>query len=182
VRVARTRASVFINSTVIEAYCGIGHLLFRIRGAKILKTFLKAQINMKSGSLLCTTCMTSLFLYSPTSLLSLKFHILTCVLMFQPDFRVAATGSVVELDKSTKSMMKLTFIGTPFKIYRKTAFIHDMISSNLEVAKFEGAKLRTVSGIRAQIKKAISKPEGAFRATFEDKILLIGKFHFKCIR
>jgi len=138
------------------------------------------QNKMKSGSLLCPTCMISL-LYSPTSLLSLKFHILSSVLMFQPDFRIAATGSVVELDKSTKVMKKLKLIGTPFKIYRKTAFIRDMFSSTLEVAKFEGAKLRTVSGIRGQIKKAVSKPEGAFRATFEDKILLSGKSHFKCI-
>lgn len=87
-------------------------------------------------------------------------------------FRIAATGSVQESDKSTSVMKKLKLIGYPYKIYKKTAFIKDMFSSALEVAKFEGAKIKTVSGIRGQVKKAASKPEGCFRATFENKIQL----------
>ena len=105
-------------------------------------------------------------------------------------FRISATATVLELDHSIKIMKKLKLTGTPIKVYKNTAFISGMFNSALEVAKFEGAALRTVSGIRGQVKKPVKTgeavrglskhgndkssiaEEGTFRASFEDKLLL----------
>uniref|UniRef100_A0A2S2QUK6 Ribosome biogenesis protein BMS1 n=2 Tax=Sipha flava TaxID=143950 RepID=A0A2S2QUK6_9HEMI len=88
----------------------------------------------------------------------------------QAGFRITTTGTVVDTDQSTQVTKKLKLTGSPLKIYKRTAFIKDMFNSTLEVTKFEGARIKTVSGVRGQIKKACPKPEGSFRATFEDKI------------
>eukprot|EP01083_Nonionella_stella_P172121 589709_1 len=93
----------------------------------------------------------------------------------QPTFRVSATGVITEIDSSVKIVKKLKLTGVPYKIKKHTVFCKDMFSSSLEVSKFEGASIRTVSGIRGQIKKAVTTGggnEGCFRASFEDKLLM----------
>ena len=89
-------------------------------------------------------------------------------------FRVCTTGVIVEMNSSFKVMKKLKLIGEPYKIMKNTAFVKGMFSSPLEVAKFQGASVKTVSGIRGSIKRVVKDPQrqGAFRATFEDKILM----------
>ena len=88
------------------------------------------------------------------------------------NFRISGTGDVIEVNQSFDIVKKLKLIGEPEEIYKKTANIKNMFNSNLEVARYIGAKIQTVSGIRGIIKKQINtKPEGRFRATFEDKIL-----------
>lgn len=58
------------------------------------------------------------------------------------------------LDPAPAVVKKLKLVGTPFKIAHRTAFVSGMFTSQLEAAKFEGAAVRTVSGIRGTIKKA----------------------------
>ena len=112
--------------------------------------------------------------YGPTSAPNTGFCAFNSLDDSVAAFRIAATGVVLDIDRSVKIVKKLKLTGVPYKIFKNTAFVKDMFSSALEVAKFEGANLRTVSGIRGQVKKGLPKPDGAFRATFEDKLLMSG--------
>ncbi|KDQ11412.1 hypothetical protein BOTBODRAFT_35302 [Botryobasidium botryosum FD-172 SS1] len=110
--------------------------------------------------------------YGPVTLPNTGFCALSTLGLDLAPFRIAATGVVLDIDRTSVIVKKLKLTGVPYKIYKNTAFVKEMFNSALEVTKFEGATIRTVSGIRGQIKKALSKPDGAFRATFEDKVLM----------
>eukprot|EP00759_Apiculatamorpha_spiralis_P026407 PhF_6_TR29359/c0_g1_i1/m.43192/K14569/BMS1; ribosome biogenesis protein BMS1 len=86
-------------------------------------------------------------------------------------FRVLMTGYTMEVANTCQVVKKLKIVGYPETIHKNTVFVKDMFSSSAEAAKYEGAKLRTVSGIRGAIKKALAHKEGLVRCTFEDKLL-----------
>ena len=71
------------------------------------------------------------------------------------NFRISGTGDVIEVNQSFDIVKKLKLIGDPEEIYKKTANIKNMFNSNLEVARYIGAKIQTVSGIRGIIKKQL---------------------------
>ena len=85
-------------------------------------------------------------------------------------FRISLTGTALEMSASASIVKKLKLVGTPTKIFKNTAFVTGMFNSALEVAKFEGSKLKTVSGIRGQIKKAVKGDEGRLATEIEETI------------
>ncbi|KAI5190102.1 ribosome biogenesis protein BMS1 [Nematocida minor] len=84
------------------------------------------------------------------------------------NFRIAANGVQTEIGGHPKIMKKLKLIGYPSEIKGHTVFVKDMFHTQEEAARYEGVMLKTVSGIRGQIKKAGDK--GVFRASFEAQI------------
>ncbi|XP_062211159.1 ribosome biogenesis protein bms1-like [Phragmites australis] len=99
-------------------------------------------------------------------------------------FKITATGWIQEFNNTARIVKKIKLTGVPCKIFKKTALVKGMFTSDLEVARFEGASIRTVSGIRGQVKKAAKieagdmpkrkgeSAEGIARCTFEDRILM----------
>ncbi|KAJ4968845.1 hypothetical protein NE237_015546 [Protea cynaroides] len=68
---------------------------------------------------------------------------------------LCSTPVVLEFSHAARIVKKIKLVGYPSKIFKKTTLIKGMFTSNLEVARFEGATIRTVSGIRGQVKKVV---------------------------
>lgn len=94
-------------------------------------------------------------------------------------FRICGTGNALESAPNFNIVKKLKLVGEPYKIFKNTAFVKGMFSSDLEVSKYMHAKIQTVSGIRGEIKKAEGR-KGGFRGTFEDRILMSDLVICKC--
>ncbi|GJN02820.1 hypothetical protein PR202_ga20206 [Eleusine coracana subsp. coracana] len=92
----------------------------------------------------------------------------------QVPFRITATGWIQEFNNSARIVKKIKLTGEPCKIFKKTALIKGMFTSALEVARFEGAAIRTAAKIEPgdMLKRKGENIEGIARCTFEDKILM----------
>lgn len=73
--------------------------------------------------------------------------------------------------KQCKILRKIKLKGKIYKYFRKTAFVKEMFSSEIQINRFRGSLLEQEDGNRGVIKKAIlNGPKGSFRATFEKEI------------
>ncbi|KAM0867216.1 hypothetical protein ACQ4PT_042141 [Festuca glaucescens] len=92
----------------------------------------------------------------------------------QVPFRITATGWVQEFNNSARIMKKIKLTGAPCKIFKKTALIKGMFTSDLEIARFEGAAIRTAAKIEPGdvLRRKGESTEGIARCTFEDKVLM----------
>mmetsp|Transcript_44108 Transcript_44108/g.88467 ORF Transcript_44108/g.88467 Transcript_44108/m.88467 type:complete len:140 (+) Transcript_44108:2985-3404(+) len=86
-------------------------------------------------------------------------------------FFILFSGFVLELEKNFKIFRKIKLKGKIFKFFKKTAFIKEMFSSEMQITRFKGALVEQEDGNRGIIKKGSwNGPKGSFRATFEKEI------------
>ncbi|GIQ81464.1 hypothetical protein KIPB_002424 [Kipferlia bialata] len=87
------------------------------------------------------------------------------------NFRVAWTGVALSTSAQPPIRKRLKLIGYPDKIHKNTAVVRGLFSSQEEASIFQGIGVRTQSGLRGIVKKAVDDT-GRVRATFEDRVQL----------
>lgn len=95
------------------------------------------------------------------------------------DFRILANGNIMDVTGEHKLVKKLKLLGYPKSITGNTVVVKNMFTSDLEVAKFKFAKLKTASGLKGTVKNAIGK-KGDFRASFEGEMLMSDIVVLRC--
>ncbi|RZC62465.1 hypothetical protein C5167_024218 [Papaver somniferum] len=83
------------------------------------------------------------------------------------EFRITAKGVVLDFDFARKIVKKTTRRGTPYQIFKNTAFVK--FTPGAETGTVTGAPIHTVSGIRVKVKEAVNGRE-IVRCTFKHKI------------
>lgn len=106
--------------------------------------------------------------YGPLSSINIGVTIFQHIKEKLAAFRISATGVTIKQPGDGKVVKKLRLTGSPKEIFKRTAKIENMFTSDVEATKFIGASIRTVSKIRGTIKAA--EKNGIVRCTFEDTI------------
>ena len=88
------------------------------------------------------------------------------------NFDILFTGNVLSNNSTLNIFKKAKLKGTVYNSFRKTAFVKNMFSNEMEIFRFMGSLIQTISGTRGIIKKySINGPSGSFRATFEKNVM-----------
>ncbi|KAI3914686.1 hypothetical protein MKW92_021860 [Papaver armeniacum] len=73
-------------------------------------------------------------------------------------FRISATGVILDFTQAAEIVAKIVKkrkqLKKPLKIFKETALIKDMFTSDLEIDWFEGAAIQTARGAQGNVKKA----------------------------
>ncbi|KNC52613.1 uncharacterized protein AMSG_08477 [Thecamonas trahens ATCC 50062] len=110
--------------------------------------------------------------YGPAAPVNSGFVAFSSLSAGAPGYRIAATGTLLEMNETFTIQKKIKLVGEPMQISKHTAFVKGMFSSPVEAARYERASVKTVSGIRGAIKRATTSgafPPGTVRVTFEDR-------------
>jgi len=109
--------------------------------------------------------------YGPTTPTNTGFVVIPVKNTRSEFFRLTASGYTTGMDANTQIVKKLKLTGVPEKIQKTVCFVKGMFNSDIEAAKFIGAKVKAVSGLRGIIKKVLKGKGGLVRCSFEDKLL-----------